>query len=717
MATSLFAWPGRGCDLVNAASGYRVGVDIGGTFTDVVLVGPEGATAPIKVPSTPGDYSQAVLDGLARLIEQVGVRPEQIEEIVHGTTVATNAILEKRGARTALITTAGFRDVLEIRRLRMPQLYNIQWEKPQPLVPRYLRFEVVERIDFRGEILAPLDESRLSEIVDTLRREDVESVAICLIHSYVNPLHERRIAAILRELLPGVSVSISSDITRELKEFERTSTAVIDAYVKPVVDRYLASLQSRLRAAGIDARLLVMQSNGAVMSVDAAREQPCFIIESGPAAGVIAGQALARRVGAPNLITFDMGGTTAKAALIEQGEVGLTDEYEVGAGITVGTRLMKGDGYLLRIPAIDLAEVGAGGGSIAWVDSGGHLQVGPRSAGAVPGPACYGQGGSEPTITDANVVLGYIAPEPFAGSTVRIDHDLAWQALEALGNQLNVSALDAAYAVHVVGNARMSRPVRAVTVERGLDVRAFTLLAFGGSGPIHAANLARDLGIRTLLIPQYAGVFSALGLSQAHAGHHVVQTYYRMLDEVDPQAFRSLIGDLERATLRRLGRMNYPAGSIHFQVAADMRYVGQAFNLTVELSPEDLAAPSLGAISEKFGKRHERSYGHRADDDPIQFVNLRLRATVDADRASWPAPSGRDQTRMGAARSRKMLFARADGLVETPVIPRTELIGSRDGPLAIEEPDTTIIIPPGSRASLDRWGNVRIDVGEQVSYG
>src|SRR6185312_1467070 len=281
------------------------------------------------------------------------------------------------------------------------------------------------------------------------------------------------------------------------------------------------------------------------------------IIESGPAAGVIAGQALARLADEPNLITFDMGGTTAKGALIEQGEIGLTDEYEVGAGITVGTRLMKGDGYLLRIPAIDLAEVGAGGGSIAWVDSGGHLQVGPHSAGAAPGPACYGQGGSQPTITDANVVLGYIAPQSFTGSAVSIDPDLAWNALERLGEQLGVSALDAAYAVHVVGNARMSRPIRAVTVERGLDVRSFSLLAFGGSGPIHAAHLARDLGISSLLIPPFAGVFSALGLSQAHAGHHFVQTYHRRLDEIDPPDLRALVDDLERATLGRLRQLNY----------------------------------------------------------------------------------------------------------------------------------------------------------------
>lgn len=695
-----------------SAARYRVGVDIGGTFTDLVLIGSNGAIWPLKMPSTPADYSVAVVDGLARLVAQAGVRMDAIDEIVHGTTVATNAILEKRGARTALITTAGFRDVLEIRRVRVPQLYNIQWAKPAPLVPRYLRFEVPERLDFRGNVLTPLDEARLGTIVAEIEREAVESVAVCLLHAYVNPAHEQRIAAIVHERLPGVSLSISSEITRELKEFERTSTTVIDAYVKPVVERYLASLRDRLLAAGIGARLLVMQSNGAVMSVDAARAQPCFIIESGPAAGVIAGQSLAARCAVPNLITFDMGGTTAKAALIADGEAGLTDEYEVGAGITTGTRLMKGDGYLLRIPAIDLAEVGAGGGSIAWVDSGGHLQVGPRSAGADPGPACYARGGSEPTITDANVVLGYISPDPIGGSTMKIDAERAWAALEALGRQLRTSALDAAYAVHIIGNARMSRPIRAVTVERGLDVREFTLLAFGGSGPLHAARLARDLGIRRIAIPPYAGVFSALGLSQANAGHHFVQTYHRRLDELGRGELRAFIADLEAAMRARLAELHYPAGSLSVRVSADLRYVGQAFSLTIDLAPDD----TIDAIVERFGVQHDRAYGHRADADPIEIVNLRLRADVDAGQATWPGiarAGGVDSV----ARSRPMLFDRAAGLIETPLISRAELRGTRAGPLAIEEPDTTIIVPPGSRAWLDAWGNVDIDVDTEAVHG
>ncbi len=707
MAVRVFRDRGRGVGTVR----YRVGIDIGGTFTDLVLIGPEGAIWPLKVPSTPRDYSVAVVEGLASLAQAAGVPTDAIEEIVHGTTVATNAILEKRGARTALITTAGFRDVLEIRRVRMPQLYNIQWEKPEPLVPRYLRFEVPERIDFRGNVLTPLDEAALDAIVAKIEQEAVESVAICLLHAYVNPAHEERIAEIVRARLPGVSLSISSEITRELKEFERTSTTVIDAYVKPIVERYLASLRDRLHAAGISARLLVMQSNGSVMSVAAARAQPCFIIESGPAAGVVAGQALARHGGSPNLITFDMGGTTAKAALIERGEAGLTDEYEVGAGITTGTRLMKGNGYLLRIPAIDLAEVGAGGGSIAWVDSGGHLQVGPRSAGSDPGPACYGRGGTEPTITDANVVLGYIAPEPVGGSTLRINVERAWAALATLAEHLHLSVLEAAFAVHVIGNAHMSRPIRAVTVERGLDLRDFTLLAFGGSGPIHAARLARDLGIRHLLVPPYAGVFSALGLSQANAGHHLVQTYHRRVDELEPHELRGLIDGLEATMRARLADLNYPAGSLSFSVAADLRYVGQAFNLTVELAPDD----SIDAIAERFGAQHERAYGHRAAADPIEFVNLRVRAVLDAGHDAWESVAA-VAVHDSFERTRPMLFDRADGLIETPLLSRSALRAMRAGPLAIEEPDTTIIVPPGCRARLDAWGNIEIEVGAEAAH-
>ncbi len=503
-------------------------------------------------------------------------------------------------------------------------------------------------------------------------------------------------------------LSVSSEISRELKEFERTSTTVIDAYVKPVVDQYLSALEAGIRDLGVAGRILVMQSNGAVMSVEAARDQPCFLIESGPAAGVIAGRALAERIGEPNLITFDMGGTTAKAALVQGGKVGLTDEYEVGAGITVGTRLMKGDGYLLRIPAVDLAEVGAGGGSIAWVDSGGRLQVGPRSAGADPGPACYGNGGENPTITDANVVLGYIDPEAFAGGSMRIDVDKAHNVMEQLGTQLGMTAEDAAFAVHVVGNARMSRSIRAVTVERGLDARTFALLAFGGSGPLHAASLAAELGIKRVVIPPLAGVFSAVGLSLANAGHHIVSSFLREAAWLSSFELMTEIANQQRRLRRQLKRLDYPPGELRFETAADMRYQGQGFSLTVEL--DDAMRDSDNVVeraAEAFVKQHEQTFGHRAPGDPIEFVSLHIRAHLATD-AVWPNVTLRSAA-VGGKRVRPMRFSRGQAPFDVPLLSRSDLAQQREGPLAVEEADTTVIVPPGWHAGVDEWGNLRLD--------
>ncbi len=689
---------------------FRVGVDIGGTFTDVILISSSGKVWPVKVLSTPDDYSRAVLDGLERIVRERGIGPGEIAEIVHGTTIATNAILEQRGARTALITTAGFRDVLELRRVRVPRLYDVQWVKPAPLVPRYLRFEAHERVDAQGEVLVTLDEEGVRGIVDALRLETVESVAICLINAYLNPLHERRIAEMVHELLPNVSISVSTAISREMMEFERTSTTVVDAYVKPVVDRYLAALERRLHDRGFNAPLFVMQSNGAIMSLDAARESPCLLIESGPAAGAVAGQALAQRTQTAQLITFDMGGTTAKAAVVEAGRLALTGEYEVGAGITVGTRLMKGDGYLLRIPAVDLAEVGAGGGSIARVDAGGRLQVGPESAGSSPGPACYGLGGTEPTITDANVVLGFISPESFVGRSVQIDSARAEQAMEYLGTKLGLNAIETASAVHTIANARMSRAIRSVTTERGLDPRDFALLAFGGSGPIHAASLAAELGIRRIVIPPYAGLFSALGLSLANAGHVVVHTFRRNLDELAAFELLSVISSMQLTLRRRLESLNFPAGDLVFESTADMRYVGQSFSLAVDLH-EALAGGerTVEMARNAFTQHHQTVYGHHSTSDPVEIVNLRLRARVGRE-VSWPVATAAGSSVLAAeAVSRRLFFPGCDGPVDTPVIGRGSLQSPRNGPLSIEEPDTTIIVPPGWRASVDSIGNVWIE--------
>ncbi|RIK46048.1 MAG: hypothetical protein DCC58_04510 [Chloroflexi bacterium] len=698
-------------------SAVVIGVDIGGTFTDLCLLGADGRVVTAKLPSTPGDYSEGVAQALAAAFAAAPDAARQQHELVHGSTIATNAVLELRGAKTALLTTAGFRDVLELRRLRMPQLYNLQWEKPAPLVPRSLRLEVHERLDARGEVIVPLDEEGVRRHADLLREQGVESVAVCLLHAYANPEHEQRVGALLRELLPGVPVSLSTEIIREAGEFERTSTAVINAYVQPVVGRYLTAIEERLTSSGGDSRLLVMQSNGAVMPAGAARQRPCYLIESGPAAGVIAAQAVARAIDCHNLVTLDMGGTTAKAALIEDGEMTFVDEYEIGAGLTIGSRLMKGDGYLLRIPAIDLAEVGAGGGSLAYVDAGGALQVGPRSVGADPGPACYGRGNSEATITDANVVLGYIGPERFAGGALQLDPALAQRALERLGRQLGMDAAAAAYAVHVVGNTRMSRAIRAVSTERGHDARDFTLLAFGGSGPLHAAQLARSLGIRRVVVPPLPGVFSALGLLCAPAGYQFVHTFRARLDRLSDAGLAAAVDDLTAQARLELRRLGYPADAVEFGYEADLRYVGQQFRVRVTLP--DLAAihpdGAVAAVRQRFEDEHERRYHHRAPQAPVELVGFHLAARVRA-----PAPlldlAGVAADMSGpaapSAATRPAYFSREEGFVAARLLRRQDLHTPVTGPALVEEPDTTIVIPPGWNARLDEQGNVVMTVEE-----
>ncbi len=693
---------------------YRVGVDIGGTFTDVVFLGSNGDVLTRKVSSTPHDYSLGIIEGITQLLAVHDLEPGQIDEIVHGTTVATNAVLEKAGAKAALITTRGFRDVLELRRVRIPELYNMNWDKPEALIPRYLRLEVNERISAQGEILVPLEADGLAAIANLLESHAIEAVAVCLINSYANSIHERQVRDYLSAALPQVDVSISTDIVQEIKEFERTSTTVVNSYVQPVVRRYLQSLSTRLREAGITARLLVMQSNGAVMSVESAQERPCYLIESGPAAGAIGGAAVARDLGISRAITFDMGGTTAKAALIEGGEVALTDEYEVGSGMTIGSRLIKGDGYLLRIPAVDLAEVGAGGGSVAWVDNGGSLQVGPRSVGSVPGPACYGAGNEEATITDANVVLGYIGADGVAGGSLRLDPDLSWKALERLGRHFNMGPLEAARAVHVIGNARMSRAIRAVSTERGLDVRDFALIAFGGNGPVHAALMARDLGIKRVVVPPHAGLFSSIGMAVASVGHQYVQTFQSRLAELTADRLVHEMQGMQERALHDLVRIGYPDDQLRYSNAADLRYVGQSFCLTIDVPYHEPTGRStlVAEIARQFHEAHARRYGHSSEENPLELVNLRLSVTVNDGQPSGNGHGGstrRLNGNMTPGSTRDVHFADIAETLRTDVVSREDLREGLPGPLLVQEYDTTIVVPPGWRAWLDSTQDVIIE--------
>ena len=476
----------RGPD--SGRGGIQVGVDIGGTFTDIVLCRSDGRLHVKKVSSTPSDPSQAVIAGLGEVLAENGLDPAGVDTVVHGTTVGSNCILERTGARTGLLTTKGFRDVLEIGRIRTPDMFDLEWDKPRPLVRRRLRLEADERIAADGSVVRPLDEDSVRSAAEVFKAEGVESVAVCFLNSYRNPAHEQSAASLLRRICADMNVTASCAVLPEMKEYERTSTTVVNAFIQPVMRRYIRRLEAGLRDMGVTAPLLVVASNGGILSAGAMAERPVFAVGSGPAAGVAGAARLGKALGEEDLIVFDMGGTTAKASLVEAGHLTLTSEYEFRDGITTPSRFIKAGGYMLKVPAIDIAEVGAGAGSIAWLDAGGLINVGPRSAGAEPGPACYGLGGDKPTVTDANVALGYLNPESLAGGRLKIDASLAEAAISGTLGALGLGLTQAAYGIRRVANANMARAIRAVSIERGRDPRRFTMIAFGGSGPVHAVR-------------------------------------------------------------------------------------------------------------------------------------------------------------------------------------------------------------------------------------
>jgi N-methylhydantoinase A len=646
----------------------RIGVDVGGTFTDVILQHADGSATIRKLLSTPPNYDAAVVEAVAGL-----VNGSHVEGVVHGTTVATNAVLERRGALTALVTTAGFRDVLELRRLRIPRMYEPFWRKPEPLVPRRLRLEVAERMGADGTVIRPLDADEARAVAQQLRDAAVESVAVCLLHSYLYPAHEEQLGAIMREELPGVAISLSSEILREQREYERSATTVVNAYVRPLMERYVGDIRHGLDAAGVGAPLTIMQSSGGVMTAEDAKLRPVLALESGPAAGVVAALGMARRLGYPNTIAFDMGGTTAKASLIENGAVARGREYEVGGSLSAGSRLMRGSGELLRIPTIDIAEVGAGGGSLAWLDSAGGLQVGPRSAGASPGPACYGRGGEEPSVTDANVFLGYIPEGPLADGQITVTRALAERALERVAAPLGLSTDEAAAGIHAIANARMTRALRSVSSEKGRDPREFALIAYGGAGPVHAVGLAEDLGCRTVLVPALAGLFSSLGLLYARPEFHDVHTCHLDARTVDPAQLEDVFA-----------RMRERIEGVEHVRSAELRYQGQTWEIEVEASdPVD-----LDRLIAAFEDEHERLYGVRGEEGaPIEIRALRLAGLGRSYAVDRLSVAGGSVERSGT---------RTTGLGELPIRARASIGETAEpGPMLVDEYDTTVVVRPG----------------------
>ena len=692
----------------------RIGVDIGGTFTDIVVLCPDGRLHARKVASTAFDYARGIVEGVRRALEEVGIAPGAVEELRHGTTVASNAILERKGAVTGLVTTAGFRDVLEIRTLRMPRLYDMTWEKPPVLVPRHRRVTVDERIDATGKVLRALDPEDARRAVRRLLGEEVEAIAVCLLHSYANPAHERIVEQAILDLAPDLPYAISFDVLPEVKEYERTSTTVINAYIKPLVGRYLDSLQASLAAIGVAVEVMPMQSNGGLTTARAAAELPVHIVESGPAAGVVGAQVLAAAVGLDQIVTLDMGGTTAKAAMIEKGELTRAGEYQVGGGIMLGSRLLTGGGYTLKVPAIDLAEVGAGGGSIIRIDAGGALVVGPKSAGAMPGPVCYGLGGKEPTVTDANVVLGYVNPDHLAGGEVPLDAARARAVLEErIARPLGLEVERAAHGAHLIAASNMIRAIKAVSSERGRDPRGFALFAFGGNGPLFAAGMARSLGMRRVVVPPVPGVFSAFGLLAAALEHHHSRSFRTLLRMADLEALNAALAGLERQARDRLAAEGFAPEATIVRRRAAMHYHGQTYELGIPLPDGPLGAAGVAHLEEAFGQEHERTYGHRAgSDEPVELVSLQIVASL-ADAGPTPLPAA-GRTSAGASarhgRSRLAYFGPDVGWLETPVLARSDLARGIVGPAIVEEYDATCLVPPGARAGLDPFGNIAIDL-------
>jgi N-methylhydantoinase A len=689
--------------------GARIGVDIGGTFTDLVLSDAGGRTWFDKRSSTPAQPEQAVLDGIVALLRRAGLEPADLLEVLHGTTVGSNTLLQQSGARTGLITTKGFRDVLEIGRVRTPDMFDLQWDKPVPLVPRRLRAEVAGRIAADGSVIEPLDEDGLRTAAADLVAQDVQSIAICFINSYRNPAHERRADAVLREYFPDLAITASVSVLAEMREYERTSTAVVNAYVLPILQSYLQRLRDGLLAIGITAPLLVSDSNGGLAAARTAMEKPVFFISSGRSAGVVGAARLGRAAAEMDVVVFDMGGTTASASLVQGGQISRANEYEFRAGISVPARFIKAGGYMMRVPTVDVAEVGSGGGSIAWIDDGGLLHVGPVSAGADPGPACYGQGGERPTVSDANVVLGYL-PDQLAGGGLHLDVDKARAVIQRdLAAPLGLSVEEAAFGVREVANANMAR---AISVERGIDPRDFTLAAFGGSGPVHACDLAKSLDINRVLLPMMPGVFTALGMLTGDVERHFLTAMPGLLQNLRLSELDRAVADLRLQAAAALRDEHFTPEQMVLAFSLELRFEGQDSELPVRL-PDAVLEIEIPWLRQQFLAAYEAVYQYAAD-DAVEVVNLRLLARgVRAGKLDFATLSITGVAEDHApASEREVYFGRDLGWSRTRVLDRQAFTGTAHGPLILQSSDSTVVVPPGGQVANDGLGNLLIDLRE-----
>jgi len=686
------------------ARSSRIGVDIGGTFTDLVWVDDAtGAVQVGKLLTTPKDPSQAVEQGVVTLLSDAGGAAADVRSVIHGTTLATNALIERKGARTGLLTTAGFRDAVEIGHEGRYDMYDIFIDSPAPLVPRHLRLEVTERMAADGRVLVPLQDGSARAAIARLRDAGAEAIAICLLHAYRNPVHERALQQLCAELAPGVPVSTSSEVVPEIREYERTSTTCGNVYVMPLMARYLDDLERKLHDLGIPGHFYIMLSSGGVATPATAKRVPIRLVESGPAAGALAAARMARELGEPRLLSFDMGGTTAKACVIDKGEPLLAREFEVARA----DRFKKGSGLPVRVPCIEMIEIGAGGGSLARMDRLGLLKVGPDSAGADPGPACYASGGQVPTVTDADLLLGYLDPGFFLGGRMRLDVEAARRAVEEkVAWPMGLTTTEAAWGIHRVVNENMAAAARVHGIERGKDLRAYPLFAFGGAGPVHAWQVGRILKVPRVLVPFGAGAMSAYGLLAAPLAFDFVRTATQRLEAADWVQINGLFTEMEEEGRAVLRRAEVEANDITVRRTAEMRYTGQGHEVEVEVPAGTLSVASLATITANFEAAYRALYSRTPLGVPIEALNFRVVVSGPVPEISVSGPkSGAPPARISLApkSTRKAYFPEARGYVDTPVYDRYALPpgASFQGPAIIEERESTTVAGPGARLRVD----------------
>lgn len=676
----------------------KVATDIGGTFTDLVAIGGDGSLILEKAHTTPPNFDQGVMD----VLQKSGLEPKSIEAFFHGTTTIINALTERKGAKTALITTKGFRDILELARGNRPDLFNLVFEKPEPFIPRYLRREVTERISYKGEILTPLSEEDIRREVEYLKGEQVEAIAVCYINSYANEEHERKTEEKIKELWPEVYVCPSVDITKEWREYERTSTAVLNAYVMPVASSYINRLGQRLTEAGIAGNRYIMQSNGGTTTFDQAKITPINVVESGPVAGVFGASILGNLIGEPNIIAFDVGGTTAKCSLIDRGEVKVTTSYYI-------EKDERNAGYPIMAPVVDIVEIGNGGGSIAWIDEAGSLKVGPKSAGALPGPVAYSKGGEDPTTTDANLIAGRLSAKNF---DMEVSLDRVRGALtEKVGKAFGIDAEESAESIIRVADSNMNNALKLISVRRGYDPRDFAMVAFGGGGPMHGPTLARELNIRKVIVPVAASVFSAWGMLMSDIRHDYIQTRILSFRDAPMETFNEMWKAQMEEARAQFDAEGIVPEQIMFRFIADMRYMGQEHTVQVAAPAYPWKEEDRAEILSRFHKTHEHFYTFSLPDTPAEIVNLHLVAYGQLQKPALQEIPAHHGDISSALKETRRVFFSGDGWLETPIYDRSKLGhgATAQGPLVVEEPTTATVVCPGQTLSVDRYGNLIVE--------